>query len=417
MTNQHLERARQLLHMDRLTDAETELKKALQQNPNEPMAFALLADCHIEKNEFAEAVDMAKLAVKNNPGEPYYYLILARSNFYNKNIPTAKTAIEEGQRLDPSNAQFFLLRSEIAFYKQDWKLALEEANKGLELDAENVHLVNHRAQTLIKLNRKEEASTTMDYALHKAPESSFSHANKGWVNIEKGAYEEAIKNFLEALRLDPNNEFAREGLKEAIKAKNPIYAAILKYFLWMNKLQEKYQWGFIIGIYVLYRIAIKVAENNPAIAPFLYPFIVFYILFAFSTWIAMPVSNLFLRLHSIGKHALNKDEILGSNLTGLMILVSVLGFSTYFITDAEIGFRTGLISGIMLIPIGGAFTIPEKTKARKNLSAYAALLALIGLWWILIPNAGIAILIFALGVFAYGWVANYFISKSNKEFF
>ena len=309
-----------------------------------------------------------------------------------------------------------MLRSQIEFYQQNWEQALHEANRGLELDPENVNLVNQRAQALIKLNRKDDAAATMDYALHKAPENSFSHANKGWVAIEKDQYDSAVASFLEALRLNPANDFAREGLKEAIKGKNPVYRVILKYFLWMNKMQEKYQWGFIIGIYLLYRLAIGLAESNPALAPFLYPFIVLYVLFAFSTWIAKPISNLFLRLHPIGKHALNDDEILGSNLTGLAAAVCLLSFAFFFVTGSETGFQAGIVSGIMMIPIGGAFTIPPHYSARKGLVVYAIVLAIAGALWVVFPGFTMAIAIFGIGIFAYGWVVNYLISKSNKEF-
>ncbi len=417
MTNPYIERAHHLFQTDRMKEAEDELRKALAANPNDPMAYALLAECNIDKNEFKQAVDMAKLAVANGPDEPMFYYILGKSSFYNKEIPAARLAINEGQRLDPSNAHFFMLRSQIEFYQQNWEQSLNEANRGLELDPENVNLVNLRAQALIKLNRKDDASTTMDYALHKAPENSHSHANKGWVAIEKDEYDSAVASFLEALRLDPGNDFAREGLKEAIKGKNHVYRVILKYFLWMNKLQEKYQWGFIIGIYLLYRLALSMARNNPALAPFIYPFIVLYVLFAFSTWIAQPVSNLFLRLHPIGRHALNDDEKLGSNLTGLAALICLLSFVFFFVTGNERGFQAGIVAGIMMIPIGGAFTIPPHNKARKGLVVYAIILAIAGATWVVFPSMMIAIGIFGLGIFAYGWIVNYLISKANKDFY
>lgn len=416
MTNSYLERAHHLFQTDRMAEAEAEIHKALAENPNEAMAYALLAECYIYKNEFQTAVETAKKAVTNQPDEPVFYYILGKSSFYNKDIPGARLALAEGQRLDPSNAQFFLLRSQIEYYQQNWEQALHEANRGLELDPEHVNLVNQRAQSLIKLNRKDEAASTMDYALYRAPENSYSHANKGWVAIEKGQYDQAIANCLEALRLDPSNDLAREGLKEAIKGKNPIYRVILKYFLWMNKMQDRFQWGFIIGIYLLYRGAVELAERNEVLAPFLYPFIVLYILFAFSTWIALPISNLFLRLHPIGRHALVDDEKLGSNLTGLAALISLLGIIVYFLIGSELALRVGIVSGILMVPIGGAFTIPAHYSARKGLTVYAIVLALLGLVWVIFPDAMIAIGLFAIGIFAYGWVVNYLISKSNKEF-
>lgn len=416
MNNHYIERAHHLLLNDRMAEAETELRKALSANPREAMAFALLAECAISRNDFSEAVELAKQAVAIDPGNSLYYYVLGKSCFYDKDIPSSRLAIQEGQRMDPDNPQFFLLRGRIEFYQKNWETALNESNRGLELDPEHIELVNLRAQALIKLNRRKDASTTMDYALHKAPENSYSHANKGWVSIESDHYNEAIQSFLESLRLDPENSYAKEGLKEAIKGKNPAYRMILKYFLWMNKLQEKNQWAFIIGIYLLYQVVLQAADKFPSLAPLLYPVIVIYILFAFSTWIAKPISNLFLRLHPIGKHALSNDEILGSNLAGGTIIICLLSFLYYFISGHELGFRLGIVTGILLIPIGGTFSFPPHLSARKGLTAYAGILAIAGLSWVAFPDATVALGIFAIGIFAYGFVTNYLITKANKEF-
>jgi tetratricopeptide (TPR) repeat protein len=412
----HLDRAHHLIAINRHSEAETEIRKALADDPLDPEALALLSLCRLDSKKYGEAVQLAEQAVAQQPDAPFLYLVLGQAQFYNKNIPKARLAISEGQRLDPSNANFFELRAHIEFYQENWEQALRETERGLELDPENVELVNLRAQTLVNLNRKSDADVTLDYALHKAPENSNSHANKGWVAIEKDRYDEAVKHFLEALRLDPENGYARRGLKEAIKGKNLLYRVILKYFLWMNKLQEKGRWAFVIGMYVLYRAFLSLSKNVPELAPFLYPFIVLYVLFAFSTWIAKPVSNLFLRLHPLGKHALDKDEILGSNIAGALALLSVGGFLAAWLLDAPTGFGIGIVAAVMLIPVGGVFAVPAESGARRSLSGYAILLAVLGLIWLANPAFEWALGVMALGIFLYGWVANYLIGKASKEF-
>ncbi len=413
--NLHLDRAHQLLQLDRHAEAEAEIRKALAEEPQSGDALALLAVCRINAKSFAEAEDLAAQAVAQQPDSPFFYLVLGQASFYNKNIACARQAISEGQRLAPGYAAFFHLRAQIEFYQENWELALRETEQGLELDPENIELVNLRAQSLIKLNRQADAAATLDYALYKAPENSDSHANKGWVAIEQDQYEAAVKHFLEALRLDPENDYARDGLKEAIKGKNLLYRGILKYFLWMNKLQEQGRWAFVIGAYVLYRILLKVGKTVPALAPLVYPLAAAYVIFAFSSWIAKPISNLFLRFHSLGKHALSRDEMLGSNLVGGLALAGLLSFATYFFTKAEMAFRIGLVLVILMIPAGGAFNIPEGTSSRRNLLLYAAVLAALGLLWVF-TEAGTAIGLFALGVLLYSFVANYFIGKEAKTF-
>ncbi len=412
----HFQNAQFLYQQNRVPEAEAELKKSLSQNPNDPFALGLYAACRINQKDFPKAIELAEKAVGIQPSNPNLFYILSRSYFYNQKIGKAKEAIEEGQRLAPNDPSFFIIKSEIEFYQEHWKKALEEANRGLEIDAENVDLINLRAQALVKLNRQDEAAATLDYALNKAPENTYSHSNKGWVAIEKDEYDKAIEHFKEALRFDPTNRYAKSGLKEAIKGKNIFYRMVLKYFLWMDKMQEKGRWFFIIGIYLLYLLLLEVYEKYPEFGPILLPFIVFYVIFAFSTWIAKPISNLFLRLHPLGKNALSEDEIMGSNITGLLAAGSLLMFISFFASDNLLFAFLGGFLGFMMIPAGGTFGVPPETKARKYMALYSFILGGIGALWFLMPQFSGLVWAFGLGIFFYSWVANYLISLEAKRF-
>lgn len=415
--NIHFERGRLLLAQRRIDEAEKEFKQALSVDPHNALALALLAECYLDTKRFEEALELSQQAIGKGPTNPFLQYTLARAYFYNKKLKEARQAIQAGLNLNPNDADFFYLDAHIAFYEEKWEEALSSAEQGLAVDPEHVNLINLRAQALIKLNRKEEASQTLDFALHKAPEDSFSHANKGWVAIEQGKYEEAVNYFKEALRLNPQSEFAQAGLKEAIKAKNILYRYILKYFLWVGKMNQQGRWGFIIGIYIIYRIILWVAETNPQLAPLLYPIVFFYILFAFSSWIALPVSNLFLRLHPLGKYALTDDEILGSNIVGTLAVAAIGSLSVFYFGGLEFFLILGAFFALMLIPVGGIFGVTQGGKARKQLTIYTLVLAAIGLSVLFIPAiASTTILLFLVGIFAYGWVANYLISKDAKEF-
>jgi tetratricopeptide (TPR) repeat protein len=412
----HLQRGQLLLQQGRHQEAEKELRQALNDNPANFVAHALMCECYLETKRYAEAINFSLEALRYAPDSTFALYMHAKALFYNKKTKEARGIIQQGLSIDPSDADFFGLLANIEFYDEDWDAALKAAEDGLQLSPENVHLVNIRAQALIKLNRQSEAEQTLDYALNKAPENAFSHANKGWVAIEQDRYDDAIGHFKEALRLNPDSNFAQSGLKEAIKGKNILYRMILKYFLWMEKLNERGRWFFIIGAYIVYRILIKLAETNPDIAPFLYPLIALYIIFAFSSWIAVPVSNLFLRLHPLGKHALTDDEKLGSNIMGLSMLAAIGSGLTYWIGGADIALYLTLFFTLLLIPIGGLFGVPRESKARTYLTYYTLTLAACGALFLALQSllfGGI----FLLGIFAYGWVANYFISRERKEFY
>src|SRR5206468_3894993 len=145
------------------------------------------------------------------------------------------------------------------------------AEQGLQLDPEHVGCANLRAMAMVKLGRKAEAGATIDAALAKNPDNALTHANQGWTLLEKGDAKKALEHFCEALRLDPENAWARHGIVEALKARNLIYAVMLKYFLWMSKLSRQAQWAIILIGYFGNQMLGSMARTNPRLAPWVLP--------------------------------------------------------------------------------------------------------------------------------------------------
>src|SRR5581483_7555851 len=126
---------------------------------------------------------------------------------------------------------------------------------------------------LVKLGRKTEAASTIDGALQRDPENARSHANQGWTYLHRGEPKLAMVHFREALRIDPTLDWARAGMVEALKAHNVIYRWVLRYFLFMSRLNKQARWGILIGGYIGYRVALNVAQTNPTLAPYLWPIV------------------------------------------------------------------------------------------------------------------------------------------------
>lgn len=414
---QHVLRANLLLQQERFPEAIEEVKKALADDPNESIALAILAEAQLATRQYKEGLESAQMAIRQDPSSSGMYSVLGKAQFFNKQMDEARKTLREGLRLDPRNTILFYWLGRVDWYEEKWEEALDSVERGLAIDPENVHLLNFRSQLLIKLRRTDEANETIDHALREAPENTASHSNKGWVAIHQDNYQEAVLHFKEALRLDPTNEFAKGGLKEAIKGKNLLYRGVLKYFLWMNQLQSKFQWGVIIGLYILYRLLLNALEHFPILAPLLYPLIVAYILFAFSTWIAQPISNLCLRFHSLGKLALTDDERQASNWVAALLGVALLLLVLFFTVDPTgVSLWLAIVFGLMMIPVSGIFYVPAGSKARRNLTIYALLLGACGIFYGFNPSQTWAMMGFSLGVLFYSFVAVYLIKMSAKEF-
>lgn len=423
MVEAKLQQAQFFLDTRRLDEAEKIILEALSEEPNHAQALAMLALVRLESQRYAEALEPAKQAVAAEPANPGMLYVLAFAHFVNNNPTEARALTNSALQLDPGDPELYQMLARISFHEQKWEEALYYCDLGLQQDSEHNGLVNLRAMCLVKLNRKAEAGHTIDFALGKDPENSYSHANKGWVQIEAGQYNEALESFKEALRIDPENDFARSGLKEAIRAKNPLYNIVLRYFLWMGKLTERNQWLVVIGAYVAIRIVRGLANSNPEWQPFLMPIIVAYIIFAFSSWIARPVANLFLRLHPLGKHALSADEKQGSSLAGITLSLALLCWLLgYFLSNEFLILAGGVLSGL-LVPIGGMYSSEPDGKARVQLRWFAIVLALAGIGLPLLSILSgnnvffmMGLVIFGIGLFAYSFIANYIISRESRRF-
>src|ERR1051325_5957971 len=255
------------LQQHRHEQAITELRQSLTADPHEPYAHALLGLCLAKGEKFQEATEEAQQAIHLSPDFSFAHYALASILRERHRNEEALVAINEALRLDSSDADYFAMLSNIHVDEKRWREALEAAERGLKLDSENIACTNLRAIALVKLGRKAEAGATIDAALSKNPDNAITHANQGWTLLERGEPKRALEHFREALRLDPQNEWARHGIVEALKARNIVYAVMLKYFFWMSRLSSRAQWAIILGGYFGNRLLAGIAAANPELAP------------------------------------------------------------------------------------------------------------------------------------------------------
>jgi tetratricopeptide (TPR) repeat protein len=428
--NPHLERGLLLYQQSRHELAEAELRQALADEPQDAYAHALLALCLAPQEKFADATAEAQQAIHFAPDFPFAHYALARVCYDRNRHAEARTAIEEAIRLDASDADHFSLLAGIHFQERHWPDALQAAEQGLELDAEHVGCTNLRAMALVKLGRKAEAGATIDAALAKAPENSLTHANQGWTLLERGDPKKALEHFREALRLDPENEWARAGIVEALKARNIIYAAMLKYFLWMSKLSSRAQWGIILGGYFGHRLLGVLAESNPGLAPWVLPLRVLYVAFALMTWVADPLFNLLLRLNRFGRLALSREQVVASNWIGSFLLLALVGtVGTFALKPRSPWLILAIAAGSLVLPLAGVFKCAPGWP-RNVMAAYTALLGLAGFAALALTviavvhpgndkaliTAGMGCLgVQLLGVFASMWIVNLLLFRRPRR--
>lgn len=419
------QRGLHLYGQSRYADAEREFRQAVSNDPDDAYTRAMLGLSLCQQERFDEAEREIAEALKIDPGFPFVHYARAIVLNDRHRYEEAEKSVQEAISMEPEAADFYALLAQVRLNLRNWTGALEAAETGLQMDSEHVGCTNLRAVALVKLGRKEEAGLTIDAALAKDPENSVTHANQGWTLLHAGEHKRALGHFRESLRLDPENEWARQGIIEALKAQNIVYAAMLKYFLWMNRLSEKLQWVVILGAVFGMRILRATAEANPGLKPFVFPIQVLYLVFVFLTWTADPLFNLLLRLNKFGRMVLNRNEIVASNWVGgfvavalLCVIVALTGYKQFWLGAAVFGFT--------VLPLSATFKCapgwPRTTMRAYTGFVFASGFIAFVMW--LLPGAGhgptasetrpllgLLLAAFFIGIIAAPWIANVLITR------
>jgi tetratricopeptide (TPR) repeat protein len=404
-----IQRASVLFEQRRYEEAEKMLSEVLQQNPEDVMVLAMLAEVNLELDKTTAAETLINTAIGIAPDYANLFYVKTRVLIQLNKYDDAEKTIETAIQLQPDDADYYAYWASIKLHRKQYDQALELADRALALDPENLLGLNIRSNALVKLNRKDESFQTIEGALRNDPNSAYTHANYGWNLLEKGNHKKALEHFREALKNDPNNRYAQSGMVAALKANNILYRGFLKYAFFLGKLQAKFQWAFIIGFYIAVRIISTIADNNVALQPYLNPIIILLAIFAFSTWVMTPVSNLLFRLNPYGKHLLDENEIKSSNFVGLSFVVFLLGVIAYFITGSDLFLPIAVFGFTMMVPFSVMFS---PSKYKNAFLIYAMVMAAVGIAaiYLIFDNQKIGnplVTVYLIGFIAFQWIANF----------
>lgn len=404
------QRAMILQQQRRYGDAEQQWRQALVADPHDAFAHAMLALCLAEREAWPEAAFEAQQAIGLQPDSPTGHYAFAHIQYRRDRFDEAEAAIRQAIQIDPYDADHFSLLAAIRFEQRRWPGALEAAEEGLKLDPEHVQLNNLRAMALVKLGRRAEAGATIGAALSRNPDSAVTHANQGWALLHGGDHKKALEHFREALRLDPESEWAKAGVVEALKASFFLYRWLLQFMLWMARLSSGAQWGIIIGAWMGNQVIRNIVRTNPELGPVLWPVLIAYFVFVVLTWIAAPLFNLLLRLHPVGKYALSDEQRVAANWVGVLLFVCVASFLARLATGREALGTLAIVSGLLTFPVSAIWGC-AKGWPRWTMLGGTLLLALIGagaVWlaFAKLRGAGGFLGLFVLGILVSTFAAN-----------
>ena len=406
MEEQRTRRAALFLEYNRPAEAEQELRAHLSQVPYDVHALMLLSHALTVQDKDNDAVEVAKQAVAAAPDLDSAHYHLAKAYLGKRDLEAARKSADQAVALDPNDANNHGLLALILHHGNAHEAALRAAEQGLAIDPEHLGCLNVRSAELTHLKRHEEADSTIDKALELDPENPYTHSNTGWTSLRRGDHAKAMEHFREALRREPGLETARAGMIEALKARYWIYRQWLKYVFWVSNLKEGTQRFFIIGAWLLSRVLRMVAKTVPALGIFVWPLLILYMLFAMSTWVIEPLTNLLLRFNRFGRYVLSRDEKLTSTLTGISLLIALASGAALIITDDERWIAPGLFGLLMMIPLASMLRTERRRKTRVAVAIGLGVIGLMGCAMALGSGNpfNTPMVVFLLGAVLYQWI-------------
>ncbi len=313
--NQDVFRAEHLQHVGRYDDALEALRVALSKQPDSPELLRRMAHCQMNSaTESNHALDTIERAIQLGPNQARSFALKSLILSDNHQGKQAIAPAEEAVSLDPDDA-FGYAALAYAYLRSD-RLADAEttAKAALALDPDEVMAANVLTHALFRQGKQAENQVQISSMLYQDPEDPYTHHSAGLAAMQAGDYAKAEEHFLEALRLRPNFEAARQGLLESFRARSPHYRAYHRYAFFMMRLTPGQRIGVFIGLWMAYNVVRRgLAQLSTAAY---YGITALWILFVIWTFVARSVGSLMVMLDRRARHALTTVEKWDAVLVG-----------------------------------------------------------------------------------------------------
>jgi tetratricopeptide (TPR) repeat protein len=228
--------------------AEKEFRAALGQDPEHAGSHAMLSLCLQQLQRYQFAIDEAQVAIQLDPENARNYYVLYWPLAGLKRFTEAQDAIDQAKRLLPHYARYHAEDARLSLMRGMKRDALEKSLLALSLDPQDDYCMWVHAMALYRLGQRDEAIAAAGKNLELAPEGADAHSLMGWILLsqwseshwdlikktaEKLSWADdttkceqyqvagtqlssAIEHFVCALRLEPTDNWASEGLRQAL---------------------------------------------------------------------------------------------------------------------------------------------------------------------------------------------------------
>ena len=389
------------------TEALEQLDRLIREEPYHGTAHALRALIHANQGLLDRAADDARIAKQLASDHPFVLYVVGAVALQQGAVLEAIRAAQEAQQLNPTYADAVLLEARARATAGQWARVIALADRVVEQEPGH-----EEAAVLAAVARDVAREGVLDDEAWKAlaerfPLNPVARAGSGWTRMHAGQMRAARAEFEQALALDPTLPWAKQGLVLALKARNPVYALLLRFFLWFSGLPTRTRTYVLIGGLLAYNFLRRTARTEPELKPFITPLLIAYAGFVVLSWLADPLLNLLLMARPEGRRLLTPDEKRGALLVGACLtLAAVLGAIAAFTPWKNAGLSA---FGVAFTSFAVAAAYQRKGRKRTQLQVLASIALCSSLGAAVLPEqfAGIALAIAILCIVVGTWMSHF----------
>jgi Flp pilus assembly protein TadD len=200
-------RGLQSLAAGRLDAAEAAFTEAQRLEPKNPFVYFHLAEIHVQRREFREAIVDFRQAIERDRREPQFYFRLAALYAQLERFHDAQQALKELLRIRPAYADAYLLSGRVAQEQGDPALAERRFRHYLKLRPGKAEGLWRLGVSLLTEEKYQEAELLLKQALEKNSSLGAAHYNLGLLYSRRG------KDLLAKSHLEAATQLLAENAK------------------------------------------------------------------------------------------------------------------------------------------------------------------------------------------------------------
>jgi len=310
MDYQLYQQIQNLINRDKIDMALKMISAALADYPDSDELHSLQASAYVKIKDFKKAQQAINTGIGLNPENDYLFYLNAHVALEYDNYKAAEEHIDQAIGLNPYSATFFGTKAMIFINQKKYTEAIEAAMDGLDLDPEDPMCNNMLSMAQTRAGLSGEAFNRLENMLADDPENELTQANTGYYYLRQGDPRKAKEHFAAALNSDPEYEFARTGMLQAIKSTNWFYRKLLQFSYWLDEINSKYRWGFIIGLVLIVKV-IPILSLP-------------YLIFVFWTWFTGPFSDMIIYFDKYGRFLMKARTIMLTRVNIAVLMLAIL---------------------------------------------------------------------------------------------